>query len=72
MRASGPIRSLATGLDPIPEDDVTDPPTIYQPLVPPAIPKPATTSYNISFPTTLQPRERNDIWTQAGLNPSDF
>ncbi len=64
-RHVGPFRALATNLDPIPENDVTDLPTGYQPLVPPAVPKPATTTYNISFPTTLQPREtRFDFWRQ--------
>lgn len=70
IRANGQFRTLATGLEPIPEDDITDPPAIYQPLVPPMIAKPATTSYNISFPTTLQPRDRYDFWTRAGLNLS--
>ena len=65
MRPSGTFRSLATGLDPIPEDGVSNPPTVYQPLVPPSITKPATTSYNISFPTTLQPRDRFDLWSAA-------
>ncbi len=69
-RPTGPFRSLVTGLETIPEDGVTEPPSIYQPLVPPMIPKPATTSYNISFPTTLQPRDRYDFWTRAGLSPA--
>ncbi len=67
-RGSGPFRNLSTGLDPIPEDSVSNPPAIYQPLVPPMIPRPpVTTSYNISFPTTLQPRDRIDFWTRAGV-----
>ena len=65
MRPSGTFRSLATGLDPIPEDGVSNPPAVYQPLVPPPITKPVTTSYNISFPTTLQPRDRFDLWSAA-------
>ena len=53
-----------SSLDAIPEDQVTDPPSVFQPLVPPPVPmsKVATTSYNISFPTTLQPRDRFDHW----------
>ncbi|TRY61611.1 hypothetical protein TCAL_03204 [Tigriopus californicus] len=55
-----------TGLDPIPEDSITEAPAIYLPLVPPPLPKPATTSYNISFPTTLQPRpDRFDFWRNS-------
>ena len=30
------------------------------------MPKVATTSYNISFPTTLQPRDRFDLWRGHG------
>jgi len=62
--ASGTLHNFFNGLDAIPEDQVTDPPSVFQPLVPPAIPlsKVATTSYNISFPTTLQPRDRFDMW----------
>ena len=53
-----------SSLDAIPEDQVTDPPSVFQPLVPPPVPmsKVATTSYNISVPTTLQPRDRFDHW----------
>ena len=55
---------IHSSLDAIPEDQVTDPPSVFQPLVPPPVPvsKVATTSYNISFPTTLQPRDRFDMW----------
>ena len=67
---SQPFHSINTllkthsSLDAIPEDQVTDPPSVFQPLVPPPVPvsKVATTSYNISFPTTLQPRDRFDQW----------
>ena len=66
------FRSFYNGLDPIPEYGITDSPTIFQPLIPPPIPPPklaTTTSYNISFPTTLQPRDRFDIWRgQGGLS----
>ena len=57
-----------SSLDAIPEDQVTDPPSVFQPLVPPPVPmsKVATTSYNISFPTTLQPRDRFDTWRVGG------
>ena len=57
-------RHFFNGLDTIPEYQVTDPPSTFQPLVPPPVPVPkvATTSYNISFPTTLQPRDRFDMW----------
>ena len=52
----GAFRHFFNGLDTIPEYQVTDPPSTFQPLVPPPVPVPkvATTSYNISFPTTLQ------------------
>lgn len=63
-RHVGTFRALSTGLDPIPENDVTEMATVWQPLVPPAVPKPVTQTYNISFPTTLQPRERFDFWRQ--------
>ena len=57
-----------SSLDAIPEDQVTDPPSVFQPLIPPPVPmsKVATTSYNISFPTTLQPRDRFDQWRVGG------
>lgn len=60
----GTLHNFFNGLDAIPEDQVTDPPSVFQPLVPPPVPlsKVATTSYNISFPTTLQPRDRFDNW----------
>ena len=46
----GTFRALSTGLEPIPENDVTEMSMVFQPLVPPAVPKPpATTSYNIRF-----------------------
>ena len=63
-RQAGPLRHFFNGLDTIPEYQVTDPPSVFQPLVPPPVPVPkvATTSYNISFPTTLQPRDRFDMW----------
>jgi len=62
--AGGTLHNFFNGLDAIPEDQVTDPPSVFQPLVPPPVPvsKVATTSYNISFPTTLQPRDRFDMW----------
>ena len=51
---------------------VSDSPVVFQPLVPPPVPIPkiaTTTSYNISFPTTLQPRDRFDIWrNQSNIN----
>lgn len=64
----GVYRHFFNGLDTIPEYQVTDPPSTFQPLVPPLVPVPkvATTSYNISFPTTLQPRDRFDIWRNQG------
>ena len=47
-RHVGTFRALSTGLEPIPENDVTEMSMVFQPLVPPAVPKPpATTSYNI-------------------------
>nr|APH81344.1 ChREBP2 [Paracyclopina nana] len=59
----GTFRHFHNGLDTIPEYSVTDPPKVFQPLVPPPVPKHATTtSYNISFPTTLQPRDKFDLW----------
>jgi len=66
------FRSFYNGLDPIPEYGITDSPKVFQPLVPPPVPPPkmaTTTSYNISFPTTLQPRnDRFDLWRgQGGL-----
>ena len=69
-RHLGSFRSIGagSGLEPIPEDEITEAPTIYQPLVPPALTKPVTSSYNISFPTTLQPRDRTfDMW--RGVSP---
>lgn len=62
----GSFRHFSTGLDPIPEYKETGPPATFQPLVPPPVPLPATTSYNICFPTTLQPRDRFDIWRGHG------
>lgn len=63
-RSSGPssLRHFYNGLDTIPEYGITDPPSTFQPLVPPPVPRISTTSYNISFPTTLQPRDRFDMW----------
>ena len=54
----GTFRALSTGLEPIPENDVTEMSMVFQPLVPPAVPKPpATTSYNIRFePSKSWPR----------------
>ncbi len=69
---SSTFRNLFTSnsaLDPIPECKETDSPATFQPLVPPAIPRPVTTSYNISFPTTLQPRDRFDVWRSSNLTP---
>eukprot|EP00095_Tigriopus_kingsejongensis_P008103 maker-scaffold590_size129399-snap-gene-0.36 protein:Tk08103 transcript:maker-scaffold590_size129399-snap-gene-0.36-mRNA-1 annotation:"hypothetical protein CAPTEDRAFT_219042" len=68
LRSMGTFRALGsgTGLEPIPEDSITEAPAIYQPLIPPPVPKPATTSYNISFPTTLQHRpDRFDFWRSS-------
>lgn len=64
IRSSGPSsqRHFYNGLDTIPEYGITDPPSTFQPLVPPPVPRISTTSYNISFPTTLQPRDRFDMW----------
>ena len=54
----GTFRALSTGLEPIPENDVTEMSMVFQPLVPPAVPKPpATTSYNIRLePSKSWPR----------------
>ena len=68
-RSSGGLKHFsAGGLEPIPEYEVTEPPKTFQPLVPPPIvPKPPpAASYNISFPTTLQPRDRFDMWRNPG------
>ena len=47
-RHVGTFRALSTGLEPIPENDVSGMSVVFQPLVPPAVPSPpATTSYNI-------------------------
>ena len=70
-RAQGVRQFSAGALDTIPEHEMTEPPRTFQPLIPPPIvprPPPAT-SYNISFPTTLQPRDRFDIWRNPN-NPS--
>lgn len=59
----GTFRNFYNGLDTIPEYSVTDPPKVFQPLVPPPVPhKHVTMCHNISFPTTLQPRDRFDLW----------
>ncbi|XP_040569196.1 uncharacterized protein [Lepeophtheirus salmonis] len=57
--------SSTDGLDTILEYENNHHPRIYQPHIHPSVNVPSTSTYNISFPTTLQPRERSKFSFEA-------